>query len=54
MVDLRKAARGADVHRQNFWLLQSQSRNFCAGALQVGRDVRNSDKTTRYAGSDCL
>ncbi|KEO12227.1 hypothetical protein AB37_1424 [Escherichia coli 8-415-05_S1_C2] len=39
---------------QNPWLLQSQSRNLCAGALQAGGDVRNSDKTTRYAGGDSL
>lgn len=36
---------------QNPWLLQSQSRNLCADALQAGGDVRNSDKTTRYAAA---
>ena len=46
MVNLRKAAKGQNVPDQNPWLLQSQSRNLCAGALQAGGDVRNSDKTT--------
>nr|DAZ52938.1 MAG TPA: hypothetical protein [Caudoviricetes sp.] len=42
------------MHRQNSWLLQSRSGNVCAGALPTGGNVRNSDKTTRYAGGDCL
>lgn len=54
MVNLRKAAKGQMCQIRIPWLLQSQSRNLCAGALQAGGDVRNSDKTTRYAGGDSL
>ncbi len=46
MVNLRKAAKGQMCQIRIPRLLQSQSRNLCAGALQAGGDVRNSDKTT--------
>ena len=46
MVDLRKAAKGQMCTVIIPGLLQSQSRNVRAGALQAGGDVWNSDKTT--------
>lgn len=53
MVNLRKAAKGqmCQIRIHGYC---NHNRNLCAGALQAGGDVRNSDKTTRYAGGDSL
>lgn len=53
MVDLRKAARG-QMCTVRILATAITIGNVCAGALPTGGNVRNSDKTTRYAGGDCL